>query len=107
MKTIYISFIASRLGVKPWQVENCAEMLTEGGTVPFISRYRKEKTGGMDDAEVAEVAHWAGVFTEMEKRKETVLATIEAAGALTALLSQKSSALNPWRTSCGASGPAT
>ncbi len=69
--------------MKPWQVENCAEMLAEGGTVPFISRYRKEKTGGMDDAEVAEVAHWAGVFTEMEKRKETVLATIEAAGALT------------------------
>ena len=83
MKEIYIKNIAGRLGVKEWQVENCAGLFEEGATIPFISRYRKEKTGGLDDVEVAEVRHWTDVFAEMEKRKETVLETIGAAGALT------------------------
>ncbi|MBQ9400706.1 MAG: RNA-binding transcriptional accessory protein [Bacteroidales bacterium] len=89
MKEIYIQHIASRLQLKPWQVENCAEMFEEGDTIPFISRYRKEKTGGMDDTEVAEVKHWVDVFTDMEKRKETILTTIGEAGALTDELRQK------------------
>ena len=71
------------MGLKVWQVENCADMFAEGDTIPFISRYRKEKTGGMDDSEVAELKHWVDVFAEMEKRKETVLKTIDEAGALT------------------------
>ena len=83
MKEIYIRCIAERLGVKAWQVENCVDLLSEGDTIPFISRYRKEKTGGMDDAAVAETKHWADVFAEMEKRKETILKTISEAGALT------------------------
>ena len=83
MKEIYIKHIAARLELKAWQVENCVEMFADGDTIPFISRYRKEKTGGMDDAQVAEVRHWADVFNEMEKRKETVLKTIGEAGALT------------------------
>ena len=58
-------------------------MFAQGDTIPFISRYRKEKTGGMDDSEVAELKHWVDVFAEMEKRKETVLKTISEAGALT------------------------
>ncbi len=82
MKDIYIRHIAEVLGVKAWQVENCVEMFSEGDTIPFISRYRKEKTGGMDDSQVAEVKHWADVFDDMEKRKETVLKTIGEAGAL-------------------------
>ena len=83
MKDIYIDWIAGRLQLKSWQVENCADMFSEGNSIPFISRYRKEKTGGMDDASVAEVKHWVDVFSEMEKRKETVLGTIREAGALT------------------------
>ena len=82
MKEIYINHIASLIGLKAWQVENCAEMFEEGDTIPFISRYRKEKTGGMDDASVAELKHWVDVFAVMEKRKETVLKTISEAGAL-------------------------
>ncbi|MCQ2173264.1 MAG: RNA-binding transcriptional accessory protein [Bacteroidales bacterium] len=82
MKELYINHIADYLQLKSWQVENCAVMFEDGDTIPFISRYRKEKTGGMDDAEVAEVKHWIDVFTEMEKRKETVLKTISEAGAL-------------------------
>lgn len=83
MKTIYINFIAERLQRKVWQVENCVGLFEEGDTIPFISRYRKEKTGAMDDAEVAEIKHWVDVFADMEKRKETVISTIEAAGAMT------------------------
>ena len=71
------------MGIQDWQVENCAGLFEEGATIPFISRYRKERTGGLDDVAVAEVKHWADVFAEMEKRKQTVLETIEQAGALT------------------------
>ena len=83
MKEIYIREIAARLGVKEWQVENCADLFDSGSTIPFISRYRKEKTGGLDDVAVAEIRHWKDVFDEMEKRKESVLWTISAAGGLT------------------------
>ena len=83
MKTIYIKAIAGRLQIKEWQVENCVGLFEEGATIPFISRYRKERTGGLDDVAVAEVRHWADVFAEMEKRKETVLEAIGQAGALT------------------------
>lgn len=86
MKKIYIESIAKRLQVKDWQVENCAALFDEGATIPFISRYRKERTGGLDDVAVAEIRHWVDVFAEMEKRKETVLETISQAGALTSEL---------------------
>ena len=89
MKSIYISNIAKRVGVKDWQVENCAALFEEGATIPFISRYRKERTGGLDDVAVAEVRHWLDVFAEMEKRKDTVLETISQAGALTSALRSK------------------
>ena len=89
MKEIYLKEIASRVGARVWQVENCALMFADGDTIPFISRYRKEKTGGMDDASVAEVKHWLDVFTEMEKRKATILGTIGEAGALTDELRDK------------------
>lgn len=82
MKEIYLKQIAATVGAKVWQVENCADMFADGDTIPFISRYRKEKTGGMDDATVAEVKHWVDVYEEMEKRKGTILKTIEEAGAL-------------------------
>ena len=89
MKNIYIKHIAERLQVKEWQVENCAALFEEGATIPFISRYRKERTGGLDEVAVAEIRHFTDVFAEMEKRKQTILETIEAAGALTPELSGK------------------
>ena len=69
--------------MKDWQVENCVKLFEEGATIPFISRYRKERTGGLDEVAVAEVRHWHDVFSEMEKRKATILETISEAGALT------------------------
>ena len=86
MKDIYVKAIAARLDVKDWQVETCVSLFEEGATIPFISRYRKERTGGLDDVAVAEIRHWADVYAEMEKRKSTVLETISQAGALTAEL---------------------
>ena len=89
MEKIYISYIAKRLQVKDWQVENCVSLFDDGATIPFISRYRKERTGGLDEVAVAEIRHWADVFSEMEKRKATIMQTIEAAGALTSDLRDK------------------
>lgn len=83
MKQLYIDYIADLLSVSGWQVENCVQMFEDGDTIPFISRYRKEKTGGLDDASVAEIRHWVDVFTEMEKRKNTVIETISSLGKLT------------------------
>lgn len=83
MKEIYIQAIAERVGCKPWQAENCIDLFAEGATIPFVSRYRKEKTGGLDEVAIAEIRHWNDVYTDMEKRKETILQTISEAGALT------------------------
>ena len=83
IKQIYINHIASHLQIKDWQVENCITLFEDGATIPFISRYRKERTGGLDEVAIAEVRHWSDVFAEMEKRKATVLETIGQAGALT------------------------
>ena len=83
MKEIYVRSIARELGVKEWQVENCVKLFEEGATIPFVSRYRKERTGGLDEVAVAEIRHWADVYAEMEKRKTTVLETIGQSGSLT------------------------
>jgi protein Tex len=83
MKEIYIRHLAGLMSVKDWQIENCVALFDEGDTIPFICRYRKERTGGLDDAEVAEVRHWYDVFAEMEKRKATILETISSQGKLT------------------------
>ena len=89
MNQLYIRAIAQRLQVKEWQVENCVSLFETGATIPFISRYRKERTGGLDEVAIAEIRHWVDVYTEMEKRKATVLENIEAAGALTDELKKK------------------
>ncbi len=86
IKDIYIASAAKRVGVKEPQVENCAKLFEEGATIPFVSRYRKERTGGLDEVAIAEIRHWIDVFAELDKRKTTVLETIEQAGALTAEL---------------------
>jgi len=83
MKELYLNEVARKLQIKVWQVENCVSLFEEGATIPFVSRYRKEKTGGLDEVEVAQVKHWMGEFGDMEKHKETMLETIESQGALT------------------------
>ena len=77
------SLIAERTGLKEKYVRQVVDLLQEGATVPFISRYRKEATGGMTDVEVAQVAAEMENVTELEHRKEFVLSTIDGQGKLT------------------------
>ena len=83
MNSLYVNYIAAQLSVREWQVENCVQLLEEGATIPFISRYRKERTGSMDEVTVAEVRHWFLKFSELEKRKQAILKSIEEQGKLT------------------------
>ncbi|MEG0518679.1 MAG: Tex family protein [Bacteroidales bacterium] len=73
---LYIKYITDKLAVKDWQVEHCVELLQEGATVPFISRYRKERTGQLDEVQVAEIRYWYLKFVELDKRKEAVVKSI-------------------------------
>ena len=75
--------IAQNLGIKSFQVLNAIYLLNEGATVPFISRYRKERTGSLDEVQIAQIKEQNEKFTELEKRKETVLKTIEEQEKLT------------------------
>lgn len=79
----YISEIARLLQVSKNQVDAVVSLLSDGATVPFISRYRKERTGGLDEVQVHEIGQWYKKFDELEKRKNTVLETIAEQGKLT------------------------
>ena len=78
-----IQLIARRLNLREKQVEQTIALLDEGATIPFISRYRKEATGGMDEVAVAAVAEQHRQLDELQHRKAFVIETIEAQGALT------------------------
>ena len=78
-----IQLIAQRLNLREKQVEQTIALLDEGATIPFISRYRKEATGGLDEVAVAAVTEQHRQLDELEHRKAFVLETIEAQGALT------------------------
>lgn len=78
-----IQLIAQRLNLREKQVEQTIALLDESATIPFISRYRKEATGGLDEVAVAAVAEQHRQLDELEHRKAFVLETIEAQGALT------------------------
>lgn len=75
--------IASELSIKPHQVKATLDLLDEGGTVPFISRYRKEATGSLDEVQVAAIRDRVTQLRELDKRKEAVLKSIEEQGKLT------------------------
>ncbi|MDR3185175.1 MAG: RNA-binding transcriptional accessory protein [Prevotellaceae bacterium] len=96
MNTIYLNLIAEALQVKVWQVENTLTLFAEGATVPFISRYRKEMTGSLNEVEIAEVKHRAAVFEELDNRKATILKSIGEQGKLTdALQAQIDACVSP------------
>ena len=81
--------IAQRTGLKIVYVQNTIALLLEGATIPFISRYRKEATGGMTDVEVAEVSRQLEQLQETDKRRSYILQTIEGQGKLTDELRQR------------------
>ncbi|MDD2419576.1 MAG: Tex family protein [Bacteroidales bacterium] len=83
MNKIYLEHIKNELSIALWQVENCISLIEEGSTIPFISRYRKERTGGLDEVQVAEVKHLFNLFVELEKRKGAILKSISEQDKLT------------------------
>ncbi len=85
----FSKMIAVALALSEKAVENTLELLEEGCTIPFISRYRKEKTGNMDEVKIEAVAQANEKYKEMAKRKETILKTIDDQGKLSAELQQR------------------
>ena len=75
--------IAAELGVRPPQVQAAIDLLDGGATVPFIARYRKEATGGLDDAQLRELQMRLGYLRELHERRAAILKSIEEQGKLT------------------------
>ena len=86
---IFNKMIASALNIAERQVENTLSLLNGGATIPFISRYRKEATGGLDEVQIGEIKERSDKLSEISKRKETILKTIEEQGKLTADLKKR------------------
>ena len=75
--------LADELGARKDQVDSAVQLLDEGATVPFIARYRKEITGGLDDSQLRLLEERLGYLRELEERREVVLNSIEEQGKLT------------------------
>ena len=86
---IFSKMIATALNIAVHQVKNTLTLLESGATIPFISRYRKEATGGLNEVQIAEISDQNEKLCEMAKRKETILKTIEEQGKLTAELKKR------------------
>lgn len=78
--------IAAAMKLQEHRVENTLKLLQGGATIPFISRYRKEATGGMDEVQISEINDRYEKLCELAKRKETIISTIEEQGKITAEL---------------------
>jgi uncharacterized protein len=83
MENIFHRQIAGMLPIAEKQIAATIELLDEGATIPFISRYRKEKTGGLNEVEIENIRSCYDKLKETAKRKETIIATIEELGQLT------------------------
>lgn len=83
MNPKHIQIIATALGIRTQQVENTVKLFDEGATIPFISRYRKEVTGSLDEVQVGDIKTQYQKLQELEKRREAILKSIEEQGKLT------------------------
>jgi uncharacterized protein len=84
-----INIISKELNVETWQVKNTIELLLDENTVPFISRYRKEATGNLNEERIREISEKYNYYKNLEKYKETVLKSIKDQGKLTKELEEK------------------
>lgn len=89
MNTLFNTLISRALSIPERQVGKTVELLGEGATIPFISRYRKEATGGLDEVQISQIKDNLDKLTEIEKRKNTILTSIEEQGKLTAELKKR------------------
>jgi uncharacterized protein len=83
MEEKYLSPIARELSIKPGQVQAVAELLEEGGTVPFIARYRKERTGSLDEVAITSIRDRLQQLRELDQRRDAILKSLEERDLLT------------------------
>lgn len=79
----YAEIISKSLQMAPWQVENTLKLMEDGATIPFISRYRKEATGSLDEVQLLEIRKSHIRLSELDKRRATILKNIGEQGKLT------------------------
>jgi protein Tex len=89
MQQKYLQQIASDLNLATKQVINIDQLQKEGATIPFMARYRKEMTGNLDEVVIGKVVEQISYFNELDKRKDTVIKTIEEQGKMTAGLKKR------------------
>ncbi|MGE0089269.1 MAG: Tex family protein [Bacteroidales bacterium] len=89
MNEKYIKKIAGIIAVNEWQVENTIKLLNEGATIPFISRYRKEVTGSLDEVQIEAIKDHVAKLKEIDNRRDTIIKSIEEQGLLTDELKSK------------------
>jgi len=89
MQTIYSQLISQTLTLPERRISRTIELLDEGATIPFISRYRKEATGGLNEVDIANIKQQYEKLIELSKRKETILHSIEEQGKLTSELKDR------------------
>ena len=85
----FTAIIAKALQLKDTNVDNTLQLLDEGCTIPFISRYRKERTGGLNEVQIAEICEWNDKLKDIVKRKETIVKTISEQGKMTDTLQKR------------------
>ena len=88
-QNFYINFISKSLNLNSKSVDSTVKLLLEGSTIPFISRYRKEVTGNLDEVQIFDINKEYHKLVELDKRKETILGSIEEQGKLTDDLKKK------------------
>nr|AHG52951.1 30S ribosomal protein S1 [uncultured organism] len=86
--TIDLGHVARDLHLPPAHIQRTVELLDEGNTVPFITRYRKDQTGGLDEEQIREIQFRVGKIRQLAERKATILKTIETQGKLTPELAE-------------------
>ena len=86
---VFSRLISSELHLQEHAVENTLKLLDEGCTIPFISRYRKERTGGLDEVQITPISNRLEQLQEIAKRKDTVVKTITELGKMTPELQQR------------------
>lgn len=89
MNAQHLATITTELGIAPLQIEAVADLLADGATIPFIARYRKEVTGSLDEVQIQAIRDRIGQLTELDSRREAILASLEKHGHLTDELKQK------------------
>ena len=84
-----IKHLSEKLQLSERSIQNTIELLDEGCTIPFIARYRKERTGSLDEVQIASISEMADKWREMEKRKDTIRKTITEQGKMTPELEKR------------------